>query len=281
MDISERAATNDGAPSPSTQPTHTESFPLPAYPPFRRDKPWGEATSDALDIVRSVEVFLSLGIGVAGWLLPMLLPHSSNNNNNDIPYQILNDGEVIRDQRLNHAVQDQTVSTALLILLCIILPILLFLLVGVATGPRSDARAALCVFFVAFGLNALITDSLKVYCAMPRPNFYDLCGFDDDTLLCATDDAHALDEARRSFPSGHASLSFCGMSTVALFLLGKVGLYRCARSRLLGLLLVGPPLGLAFFIAASRVHDEWHHPADVVAGACIGTCCAVFVYGLW
>ena len=93
MDTSDRAATNNVVPSPSTQPTHTESFPLPAYPPFHRDKPWGEATSDALDIVRSVEVFLSLGIGVAGWLLPMLLPHSSNNNNNnDIPYQILNDG---------------------------------------------------------------------------------------------------------------------------------------------------------------------------------------------
>ena len=93
MDISERAKTNNGVPSSSTQPTrqaHTTIFSLPAYPPFHRDKPWGEATSDALDILRSVEVFLSLGIGVAGWLLPMLLLHSSNND--DIPYQILNDG---------------------------------------------------------------------------------------------------------------------------------------------------------------------------------------------
>ena len=82
---------------------------------------------------------------------------NNNNDDDDVPYQITNDGKDFRDQRLNHAVQDKSVSTGLLTLPCIMLPTLL---VGVTTGPRSNARAALCVLFVAFGLHAVITGSL-------------------------------------------------------------------------------------------------------------------------
>ena len=45
--------------------------------------------------------------------------------------------------------------------------------------------------------------------------------------------------------------------------------------RLLGLAAHVPgPFALA--IAASRIRDRWHHPADVVAGLALGVTCAAF-----
>jgi membrane-associated phospholipid phosphatase len=41
------------------------------------------------------------------------------------------------------------------------------------------------------------------------------------------------------------------------------------------------PILLAFFISASRVHDFWHHPADIVAGSTIGIGCAFIAHGMW
>jgi len=41
------------------------------------------------------------------------------------------------------------------------------------------------------------------------------------------------------------------------------------------------PMGVATFIAASRIVDNKHHPADVVGGAVLGTAVSVFVNGLW
>jgi len=41
------------------------------------------------------------------------------------------------------------------------------------------------------------------------------------------------------------------------------------------------PMFVAGFIAASRIHDNFHHPADVVAGSIIGFSVAKFVYNTW
>ena len=104
-----------------------------------------------------------------------------------------------------------------------------------------------------------------------RPNFYAMCGFDKETLEC-TADIHMQNEARMSFPSGHSSVSFTGLVCVTLFLLGRVGLNRnvgtirsSARGKML-LLISCMPLLLAFYCAASRLADNWHHPSDIIAG---------------
>jgi membrane-associated phospholipid phosphatase len=41
------------------------------------------------------------------------------------------------------------------------------------------------------------------------------------------------------------------------------------------------PMGLALFIAASRVVDNKHFPADVVGGSLLGAAISYYVYGLW
>merc|ERR1712154_517928 len=72
---------------------------------------------------------------------------------------------------------------------------------------------------------------------------------------------------------------------LTLVLLGKIGLQRVSiqevgsdsfyflKKRLFSMLSV-LPIFLGIFIAASRVHDDMHHPADVVGGSVIGIGCA-------
>mmetsp|Transcript_4178 Transcript_4178/g.7718 ORF Transcript_4178/g.7718 Transcript_4178/m.7718 type:complete len:98 (-) Transcript_4178:241-534(-) len=41
------------------------------------------------------------------------------------------------------------------------------------------------------------------------------------------------------------------------------------------------PMAIACFVAASRLHDNMHFPADVVGGAVLGTVLAWFTNGIW
>ena len=88
-------------------------------------------------------------------------------------------------------------------------------------------------------------------------------------------------EYRKSFPSGHSSHSACFATLLTLHLLRHASLAvadrHAKRVRLLQLLALVPPI-IALFIAASRVHDNRHHPADVVAGLGLGTGCAALAH---
>ena len=41
------------------------------------------------------------------------------------------------------------------------------------------------------------------------------------------------------------------------------------------------PMAVALWIAASRVRDNKHFPADVIAGSLIGLAIATYTHGLW
>ena len=157
-----------------------------------------------------------------------------------------------------------------------------------------------------------------------RPNFYEYCDYDADTMSCENEET----DPRKSFPSGHSSMSFGSMTVITLILLGKIGwnkshvansvqqhhdmiqdsslpssqelveenvtithtnslinakkemMKQYLKKKLLACVACIPIL-LALFVAFSRVHDDMHHPADIVAGSMIGICCALFAYALW
>ena len=87
----------------------------------------------------------------------------------------------------------------------------------------------------------------------------------------------------RSFPSGHSALSMVVMLHSSYCLLGAARLGRPLR---VGAVDVGPlaalaclaPAFTALWIAASRVVDNDHWPADVTAGATIGAAFASLWY---
>lgn len=233
------------------------------------------------------EMMLSIAIFALGKAIPFVFD-SVFTWTSPIPYETTQDGEVLLELDLSYElVSVETVPDWLAAILCILFPILLFFTVGFRTGQPGDVHASMCCFLINVGLSWFLTDMIKIYTGQLRPNFYEMCSFNKQTLECETESAHLLKESRRSFPSGHASLAFSSMTTLTLYLIGKVGIQRHVHSKRITLctrvwyLLSFLPLLLAFFVAASRVHDFWHHPADVVAGSAIGIGCALSVHGMW
>ena len=220
-----------------------------------------------------------------------------------IPYQKLDTGEYVRNLSFNESFDGETVPDSLLIVLAIVIPWVLQIFISLFYGEKGDRHATLCIYFVALSLTQLTTDLIKMYCGYLRPIFYTICE-PDDTYESCTGDTVDSESYRRSFPSGHASTSFCGLTLLTLFIHSqfgvpcmkrKIGLihhegaetlqsnsntviplrYRCIS------ILSLAPMGVAFFIATSRVVDNKHFPADVTAGAILGASVANFVHGLW
>jgi len=156
-------------------------------------------------------------------------------------------------------------------------------------------------FLFAIGISEFTTQILKMYVGRLRPNFYALCSFDVVALQCTADIGHQY-EARQSFPSGHSSLSFCGMGVLMWFLLGywiricsnggnnsngsrdDVSRGRSALNHShakKGVFVALSPLAYSTFVAISRIVDNWHFPSDVLAGTIIGFSCATISYHLW
>jgi membrane-associated phospholipid phosphatase len=232
------------------------------------------------------ELFLCILFGVLGHFAPskifLLQLHVR-----EIPYQLTANQDLILDQYINRPlVEKETIPDWLLLLLSFVFPLILLVVHGTVSKIRNDLHSSVCALFFSMGSSTFITSFVKLYVGYYRPNIYEYCDFSGDSLECSLNNF----DPRKSFPSGHSSSSFCSMTFLTLFFVGKVGIHSCTRQRIsLGVLmkkrclsiLSGAPLMLALFIAVSRVHDDMHHPADVVAGAVIGISCAVFGHGLW
>jgi diacylglycerol diphosphate phosphatase / phosphatidate phosphatase len=218
-----------------------------------------------------------------------------------IPFQLLSNGDYVRNLSNNEIYDGETVPDTLLIVLAIILPVILQLMAAKLLGERGDVHATLCIYLVALSLTLLATDLLKIYCAYLRPIFYAICEPDEKYETC-TGDTGSSESYRRSFPSGHASTSFCGLTLLTLFIHTRFGVPCWQRKQLLmnGTATINStrstldplqyrfisifsliPMGVASFIAASRVVDNKHFPADVITGTVLGASIAIFIHGLW
>eukprot|EP00434_Breviolum_minutum_P040683 symbB.v1.2.036163.t1/scaffold5039.1/size31583/1 len=178
---------------------------------------------------------------------------------------------------------EQIVPTALLFALCVVIPLGFLALVSWFEMKPGDPASFVRGLLMAFGCMIVNVNFIKLYVGYLRPYFYEECQFDRTTGECLGSSL----EGRKSFPSGHSSASFCAMLFTSLYLLGKVaqmpsktlttplGNVSCTNALLLFAL---SPVMLAFWVAASRVRENDHHPADVVTGGCIGSAWAVMWY---
>ncbi|CAB9528138.1 Phospholipid phosphatase 5 [Seminavis robusta] len=224
----------------------------------------------------------------------------------NIPYQKISSGDVILDQQLNKPLADPpTISSGMLIMTAIVVPLLLVLFVNhfdvlascrriqlIKIQQLHELRAGVSALFVSIGLSEAITQTLKLYVRRHRPNFYALCGFDPVSLKC-TAKLSRIHEASLSFPSGHSSLSFCGMTFLVYFFLGRVALLAPNTTMalpggrsiklypykaLLGVMAQLLPWSYSVFVATSRIADNWHHPSDILAGTLLGITAATIGY---
>ncbi|KAG2488411.1 hypothetical protein HYH03_013095 [Edaphochlamys debaryana] len=147
---------------------------------------------------------------------------------------------------------------------------------------------------LAFFLTAAITNCLKLPVGRYRPNFLRACWPNGTVVLSPQDQwggypvcdpsvsESDVDEHRKSWPSGHSSLSAAGLGFLTFSLLGQLRAYappvvegRCWR----WLVALLPGFG-AVAVGVTRVLDYWHYPADVCTGLAIGFLTAFFVYRL-
>ncbi|KAL3988145.1 NAD(P)H dehydrogenase (quinone) [Sarotherodon galilaeus] len=135
------------------------------------------------------------------------------------------------------------------------------------------------------------TDIAKVSVGRLRPHFLDVCDPDFSTINCSlgyiTDyqcrgPESKVQEARRSFFSGHASFSMYTMLYLVFYLQSR---FTWHGARLLRPLTQFTLIMMSFYTGLSRVSDHKHHPTDVLAGfvqgALVAYCIVFFVSDLF
>ncbi|EFJ45722.1 hypothetical protein VOLCADRAFT_82105 [Volvox carteri f. nagariensis] len=156
---------------------------------------------------------------------------------------------------------------------------------------RELARlwAALCL---AFFLTGAITNCLKLPVGRLRPNFVRTCWPNGTRVFTREDEwggyavcdpsvpTSDLEEIRKSWPSGHSSLSAAGLGFTSLYLLGQLRPFSrgTCLGRLWRLLVALLPSFGAVAVGVTRVLDYWHFTSDVLTGLAIGFITAYAVY---
>ncbi|XP_030290027.1 phospholipid phosphatase 3 isoform X2 [Sparus aurata] len=147
------------------------------------------------------------------------------------------------------------------------------------------------VFLFGCAVSQSFTDIAKVSVGRMRPHFIDVCKPDFSTIDCSlgyitnytcTGSESDVQEARKSFFSGHASFSMFTMLYLAFYLQSR---FTWRGARLLRPLLQFTLLMMAFYTGLSRVSDHKHHPTDVLAGfvqgALVAYCIVFYVSDLF
>ncbi|XP_063075447.1 phospholipid phosphatase 3-like isoform X1 [Engraulis encrasicolus] len=147
------------------------------------------------------------------------------------------------------------------------------------------------VFIFGCAISQSFTDIAKVSVGRLRPHFLDVCKPDFSTINCSLGyiteyncqgDYSKVQEARKSFFSGHASFSMYTMLYLAFYLQSR---FTWHGARLLRPLVQFTLLMMAFYTGLSRVSDHKHHPTDVLAGffqgALVAYCIVFYVSDLF
>lgn len=234
-------------------------------------KAWQEA-------VGSADFLLAIGYGIIAVTITQLVPQRKR----DAPVY-REESFFVRSPLLDNDYkpsEEQIVPASALVAICICVPLGIQLLLSAFDAPRHRfaVAARLYAYVYATASTICVVDVLKVYVGYWRPYFYDECDFNLTTGKC---DSGSDDDAFRSFPSGHSALSMVtlGHSTLCCLSAARPGLPSLVNiGQLRRPLDVGPlklivclaPAALAVWIAATRLVDNDHWPADIVAGAAIG-----------
>lgn len=219
------------------------------------------------------------------------------------PYQR---GLFCDDDSIRYPYKDDTVSTLVITLVGLLVPIALIIItevlrffyakkVDVLPHPYRMSSTCFVPHFVAcsykiigiflFGcaVSQSITNIGKFTIGRLRPHFLDVCSPDPtkynctnangiyvyvENIICTGTDEHSLENSRLSFPSGHSSMAAYSAVFLLFYLQAR---FTWAGSRLLKHLAQAVFIYGALFVCLSRVSDYKHHWSDVLGGAVIGT----------
>ncbi|KAM4557696.1 phospholipid phosphatase 3-like isoform 2-T2 [Fundulus diaphanus] len=218
------------------------------------------------------------------------------------PYQR---GFFCNDESIRLAYKNSTVSTTVLTAVGVTVPVvsiiigesyrIYFLNEGSKAFVGNPYIAALYkqigVFIFGCAISLSFTDIAKVSVGRMRPHFLDVCDPDFSTINCSLGyiteytcrgQESKVQEARKSFFSGHASFSMYTMLYLVFYLQSR---FTWHGARLLRPLTQFTLIMMSFYTGLSRVSDHKHHPTDVLAGfiqgALVAYCVVFFVSELF
>ncbi|XP_015228492.1 PREDICTED: lipid phosphate phosphohydrolase 3-like isoform X2 [Cyprinodon variegatus] len=218
------------------------------------------------------------------------------------PYQR---GFFCNDNSIRLPYKNSTVSTTVLTAVGVTVPVvsiivgesyrIYFLNEGSKSFVGNPYIAALYkqvgVFIFGCAISQSFTDIAKVSVGRMRPHFIDVCKPDFSTINCSLGyiteyTCHGpeskVQEARKSFFSGHASFSMYTMLYLVFYLQAR---FTWHGARLLRPLTQFTLIMMSFYTGLSRVSDHKHHPTDVLAGfiqgALVAYCVVFFVSDLF
>jgi len=160
------------------------------------------------------------------------------------------------------------------------------------------------------GVTTFITQLLKNFCGRKRPNFFAMCNYKGyRTALetgnftyynsvtvagaigslehCLETDGAVLREAQYSFPSGHSSTIFAGLTFLCLYFLhivpkhffkGRFGTPSGIRFLPIHIVVMTLLMSSAAYVAGTRTRDYWHNFDDILAGAVLGFGVSCFTF---
>ncbi len=195
---------------------------------------------------------------------------------------------------------EQTFPTWTLPFLGVIIPVSVILAASLVqtdsvARSRAETKRLIVGLLLAVTLGFAVTNALKNSVGAFRPDFHARCWPNGAKTAweapgipkCAPNhDARLVSEGRKSFPSGHASMAFSGLSfasaaaaeRLAVFGGGAESAEKKKRNRHQApawrLVAAAAPVALALAVAVSRVTDYMHHVEDVVGGGGIGLAAA-------
>jgi membrane-associated phospholipid phosphatase len=222
-----------------------------------------------------------------------------------IPYQYLpSSGEYVKDlahdESLNYFL---CINNFLLHLFAVFWPILFQVGWILTTGTEKwfdELHAILCCNFSAMAMVWFVSYAIKCHVGYLRPVYYKYCEPSEKYQECTLNKSFI----HYSFPSAHTSDAFCGMTILAMFLDRTWRQYNTNRricrasggdtriaefslqkagfiEHLVSLMCVMGPFSVASFIGCTRIYNNFHYPADVLAGAILGSSASFFCFGLW
>ncbi|CAL4060817.1 unnamed protein product, partial [Meganyctiphanes norvegica] len=211
------------------------------------------------------------------------------------------------DSSIQFPYKPSTVSSRVLVSICFYAPLLIYSVLEWwrLRSRRKPKYLTICgrkfhpllryipctlfVYYFGYYCNLGLTYLMKLSIGRPRPHFIDVCQPDWSMINCSTPEGHpayvdpipcngtdetAINQARLSFPSGHASISAYAMVYFIMYLQAQfyIRRIRCIKPLLQLICIV-----VALFISLTRIQDFKHHSTDVMAGLFLGTFVAVLV----
>ncbi|KAG2034196.1 phosphatidic acid phosphatase type 2/haloperoxidase [Suillus americanus] len=189
--------------------------------------------------------------------------------------------------RYPYAINQRIGTTALGFISCGVPFVLQCLINFLTVQSWWDFHHSTLGLILSLSMTRAITQFVKVTVGRPRPDLISRCQPVTSSAdpfwglstadICTQTVPRILEDGWRSFPSGHASLSFAGLGFLAFYLAGKLHLFDTRGHVSKAWISIAPLVG-AMFVAISRTMDYRHHWQDVVVGSALGLLLAYFSY---